>query len=139
MKVLVLLLFLLPLASNSQTKSDYEKAMLKFQTFYNASQGDSINAMFGREWDVMKSVRPLWTNSKTAEYVKEYGQLKSFKYIGIDTTDPDKVYVFETMFSKAGKKNTSLSLDKDFALGTFRFITSSESINAMQKRQKNNP
>jgi len=137
MRLVVLFIYLLPFAAAGQSKTDYENVMAKFQKFYNAGKGDSINAMYGHDWDQMKMKKALWTNAKAAEYLKEYGRLKSFKFIGIDESDPNKVHVFETIFSKAGTKTTSLTLDKNLALGTFRFITSSESISALQRKQKN--
>ena len=137
MKFLVLLVFLLPLAVAGQSKNDYDNAMAKFQKFYNAGQGDSINAMYGHGWDEMKLTKTMWTNAKAAECLKEYGKLKSFKFIGIDESDPNKVHVFETIFSKAGTKTTSLTLEEEHSLGTFRFITSSENISALLRKHKN--
>ena len=116
MKLFALLFFLLPIALTAQTKSDYEHAMSKFQKFYNAGQGDSICAMSEHpEWSKF-----LWANDKTASVLNEFGTLISFKYIGIDTSDPDSVHVFKTLFSKAGAKTTSLTLHKDNRLGDFR-------------------
>ena len=136
MKFFALVIFLLPIAVAGQSKTDYENAMAKFQRFYNTGQGDSINAMFGHIPDDMKSSRPLWTNDENAARLKEFGTLKSFKFIGIDKSDPNKVYVFETIFSKAGAKTTSLTLYKDYSVGTFRFITTSESINELLRKSK---
>lgn len=127
MKLYTLLAVMLPLSLFAQTKDHYEQAMQKFQNFYNAGQGDSINAMFGHGWDEMKLTKPLWTNDEVAEAVKNYGYLKSFKFIGTDSTD-QKVYVFKTVFSKKGIQTTSLNLDSDNNLATFRFITTSEGI-----------
>jgi hypothetical protein len=110
--------------------------MLKFQKFYNTAQGDSINAMFGHLPDDMKSSRPLWTNYQTEARLKEFGILKSFKFIGIDNSDPNKVYVFKTIFNKAGTKATSLTLFNDLSVGTFRFITTSESIDNLIRKSK---
>src|SRR5690349_15742438 len=104
MKSIAFLIFLLPLFVTGQTKNDYERAMSKFQRFYNAGQGDSITAMFYYPESV-------WTKESNALRLKEYGSLKSFKFIGIDTLDPDTVWVFKTLFSKAGTKTTSLTLD----------------------------
>jgi hypothetical protein len=136
MKFFAFFVFLLPLAVAGQSKIDYERAMSTFQRFYNAGQGDSINVMFGHGWDEMKLTKALWTNADAAEYLKEYGKLESFKFIGIDESDPNKVYVYETVFSKAGTKTTSLTLDENRDLSTFRFITSSESISLLQRKQK---
>jgi hypothetical protein len=138
MKLFAILMFLLPITAAGQSKTDYESTLAKFQKFYNAGQGDSINAMFGHLPDDIKSGTPLWTNEGNTSLLKEFGTLKSFKFIGIDRTDPNNVYVFETIFSKAGAKTTSLTLYKDHSLGTFRFITTSESINELLKKSKNN-
>ncbi|MGC4104386.1 hypothetical protein [Ferruginibacter sp.] len=136
MRIFVLLVFLLPLAAAAQSKTDYKNAMAKFQKFYNAGRGDSINAMFGHGWDEMKSTKALWTNEDITTYLGKYGQIKSFRFIGIDDTDPNKVYVFETIFSKGGAKTTSLTLDKEYALDTFRFITTSDRIEELVKQNK---
>lgn len=134
MKRITLLLCAIPFISFSQTKADYENAMSKFMKFYNAGRGDSINAMFGADWDETKKTHPLWTNEQNNDLLKEYGSLQSFKFIGIDKTDPAKVYVFKTVYSKAGEKTTSLTLDKENRLGTFRFITSSNGIRKLLKK-----
>ena len=73
---------------------------------------------------------------KHALRLKEFGTLKSFKFIGIDTTDPNKVWVFKTLFSKGGVKTTSLTLDKNNRLDTFRFITESDGITELLKKDK---
>ena len=136
MKIFLLLFFLLPIVAVAQSTTDYENVMSKFQKFYNEGRGDSINAMFGHVWDQFKTSNPMWTNENNASLLEEFGILKSFKFIGIDELDPNKVYVFETIFSKAGAKTTSLTLDKNYALGTFRFITSSESIDELKQSKK---
>jgi hypothetical protein len=136
MKLFALFAFLLPLTVAGQTTNDYEHAMEKFQKFYNAGRGDSINAMFGHSWDEMKTRNPLWTNDDIASRLEEFGTLKSFKFIGIDTLDPNKVYVFQTFFSKGGAKTTSLTLDKDYYFDTFRFMTTSDGITQLLKKYK---
>ena len=125
--------FLLPVALAAQTKSDYERTMAKFQQFYNAGRSDSINAMFAYQ---RADTRPFWTNEGNESLLKEPGTLKSFKFIGIDTSDPDSVYVFKTVFSKAGAKTTSLTLDKNNCLGDFRFITRSDGITQLLRKDK---
>ncbi len=130
MKFFALLFFLLPIAVTAQTRSDYEHAMAKFQRFYNAGQGDSINALFNHDASF------LWTNSKADSSIKKFGTLNSFKFIGIDRTDPDKVWVFKTVFSKAGAKTTSLTLNKNNQLENFRFMTESEGITELLKKDK---
>jgi hypothetical protein len=128
MKVLVALMIFIPFAVNAQTNDSYQKAMAKFQRFYNAGQGDSIEAMFSPRPEEMKNVPSLWSNREIAKRLKEYGTMKSFTFIGVDESDPNKVRVFETNFSKAGTKTTSLTLEDGDMLGTFRFITTSPEI-----------
>jgi len=130
MKSFAFLLFLFPLAVAGQTKSDYEYAMAKFQRFYNAGQGDSISAMFCDQENY------VWTNKNNTLRLEEFGTLKSFKFIGIDTTDPNKVWVFKSFFSNGGMKTTSLTLDKNKHLDTFRFITESDGITELLKKDK---
>jgi hypothetical protein len=136
MKRLVYLLFMLPLAAMAQSDTYHESAMKKFQQFYNAGQGDSINAMLGKSWDYSKTIKPLWTNEDVARMQEEYGTLQSFKFIGIDETDPQKVWVFQTVFSKAGAKTTSCTLDTENAFSTFRFITTSDGISKLVRKAK---
>lgn len=57
MKLLFFVSVFMPLTLVAQQDESYYKAMEKFRTFYNAGQGDSINAMFGHDWDVMKSTK----------------------------------------------------------------------------------
>lgn len=137
MKLLVLIIMSIPFYGIGQTTADYNFAMEKFQKVYNAGQGDSINAMFGHSWDQAKAHKPLWTNDGTAELLNELGTLISFRFIGIDKSDPQKVYVFQTIFSKAGQKTTSCTLDKENAFLTFRLVTSSNGINKLVRKAKN--
>lgn len=136
MKPLLFLLFMLPLVGMAQSVNYHESAMKKFQQFYNAGQGDSINAMFGHSWDQAKTIKPLWTNEDVAKMQEEYGTLQSFNFIGIDQADPQKVYVYQTVFSKAGAKTTSCTLDKENAFSTFRFITTSDGISKLLRKAK---
>lgn len=136
MKRLVFLLLMLPFAAMAQSDSYHESAMKKFQQFYNAGQGDSINAMFGHSWDQAKAIKPLWTNEDVARMQEEYGTLESFKFIGIDKTDPQKVRVFQTVFSKAGAKTTSFTLNKENDFSTFRFMTTSDRISKLVRKAK---
>ena len=138
MKIYALLILTLPFSAAAQTKNYYELTMQRFQKFYNAGQADSINAMFGHNWDEAKLTHPVWSNADNAEYLKKTGYLKSFRFIGIDTLDPNKVYVFKTFFSKQGAKTTSLTLDSEHHLGTFRLVTSSEEISKLLKGRKGN-
>jgi hypothetical protein len=136
MKILVCFAFLLPITVAAQTKTDYQHVMAKFQRFYNAGQGDNIHAMFKPAVQLATASHPLWTNESNANLLKQFGALKSFTFLGVDKTDPSNVYVFQTFFSKAGAKTTSLTLDENSRLGTFRFITTSEGIDDLLKKGK---
>jgi hypothetical protein len=136
MKPLALLSCLLPFTIAAQTRADYEHVMAKFQRFYNEGQGDSINSMSQPSIRLATKNHPMWTNESNNALLKQYGKLKSFTFLGIDKTDPDNVYVFQTFFSKAGAKTTSLTLDEYSKLGTFRFITTSDGIDDLLKKRK---
>jgi hypothetical protein len=127
----------MPFTLVGQTIKSYHQIMEKFKTFYNAGQGDSINAMFGSEQHRLNSVRPLWTNEEIFKLLNEFGKLQSFKFIAIDRSDPDNVYVFQTIFSKKGIKATSLTLDKNNKLSTFRFITASNEVSRLLNKSLN--
>jgi len=136
MKLLASLLLLLPMAVMAQSETPHEIAMGKFQKFYNAGQGDSINAMFGHSWDQAKAIKPMWSNEDVARMLEEYGTLQSIKFIGIDKTDPQRVSVFLTTFSKAGQKTSSCTLDPENALSTFRFMTTSNRISKLVRKAR---
>ena len=118
----------------AQTKSDYEHALGRFINFYNNKQTDSIVNMWPE--NERKDLRRMWTVENMEAELKKYGKITSYKYIGMDNLDPNKVAVFKTEFSVAGSKTTSLNLDKDNYLGTFRLITSSEGIDKLLKETK---
>jgi hypothetical protein len=131
MKFFAFLILLLPVAMFGQTRGDYEGVMAKFQRFYNEGQGDNISAMFSST-----DSKFLWSNKKNIEYLEKFGTLNSFKFLGIDTLDSQKVRVFKTRFTKAGERITSLTLDKDNRLGTFRLMSRSKGITQLLKKDK---
>jgi hypothetical protein len=123
---------MLQLSAFAQTTKDYERAMGSFVKFYNNSQSDSIINLSAPEY----RAHNMWTSELIASSQKEYGTIKSYRYIGIDTSDPGKVAVFKMVLTKAGVKASSLTLDKRNYIGTFRFFTSSDEIEKMLKRSK---
>ncbi|MES2330516.1 MAG: hypothetical protein V4539_13015 [Bacteroidota bacterium] len=134
MKFLAILLLIMPFVLMGQTVKSYEQAMEKFKKFYNTGQGDKINAMFADDQSHFKLTHPLWTNARAAERLSEYGKLTSFKFVGVDTVDPNRVYVFQTVFSKKGELTTSLTLHKNNEIGTFRFDATSDEITRLLKK-----
>lgn len=134
MKLLIFPLLLLSLSAMAQPNSPHDAALARFRQFYNAGQGDSINTLFSHNWDQAMTIKPLWTKEDVTKALEEFGTLQSFKFIGIDETDPQKVHVYQTVFSKAGAKTTSCTLDKEYALSTFRFITTSDGISKLVRK-----
>lgn len=139
MKLLPFFIFLLPITMTAQTKADYVNVMTKFQRFYNGGYGDSISAMFspGDSLDFKpEDIKFLWSNEAIKKPLEKLGTLKSFKFIGIDKSDPQHVYVFKTLFSKVGEKTTSMTLDKKNRVRIFRLTTTSEGITPLLKKDK---
>ncbi len=133
MKKLILLACLLPLGAFAQTRTDYENTMTRFKRYYNNEQGDSI----ARMWRNVTSFNG-WTPERMKELKAKYGVITSTQYFGIDPSDPGKVVVFKTTFSKTGAHAIGLSLRPDDIryLGTFRLKTTSPEIERMMKADK---
>ena len=128
MKNLLLIAVLaLPCITKAQTLNDYQHTMDKFVQYYNQQQADSIANM----WTPAETF--IWNNQRMKEMQEKYGTITAFKFLGVDKSDPNNVWVFITQFSKAGEKTTSLTLDANKHLGTFRFITSSPGITRMKE------
>lgn len=123
-------LLLITISAFSQSKADYEHAMNKFMTFYNHNQADSITNMFSDSWAKRKNL--LMPMDEVLKLKKQYGEMKSYKYIGI--TQEDTVTIFRTVFAKHTQA-TGILLDKENKMETFRFETTSEEIEKMLKRK----
>ncbi len=136
MKNILFILLFLPVIGFAQTRKDHERVMAKFVKHYNNKQGDNIIRMWkGGEYDEWN--HQMWSDEQLISMHKDYGKIVSYKYLGIDTEDPNPgLAVFETQFSVVGWKTTSMTIDKEGWLGTFRFITSSDGINKMLKNKK---
>lgn len=111
------------------SRQDFEKAMRKFQNFYNKDQADSICNMFSDTWGGQRS--SLWTDIDMMDSKKKYGEMISFKYLGIDSvSDANKVCLFINTFTKS-RHVTGFTLDKNNKFETFRFKTSSSYIDSL--------
>jgi len=134
MKKLTLLLLVAPLVSFAQTQKDFERTFARFVRFYNNNQADSISHMW-KPYD--GQIGEMWSSEQTALMHAKYGKIDSYSYLGIDKEDPNpNLAVFKTKFSKAGDKTTSLTIEPNGSLGTFRFITSSDGIDKMLAEDK---
>ena len=129
MKYILVICLLVPLLSFAQKKADYEHVMARFARYYNNIQADSINLL-----DM--EGKSFWSNKDIKYGQEKYGTILSYKYLGIDTTDPNKVRVFKIKFSKKGPSAISFTLNKTNHTETFRFVTSSDEIERMLKASK---
>lgn len=132
MKYFTFLFFLLPLSAIAQTGQDYQEVMDRFVVLYNNDQPDSICAMM-TEGDGGCSWADAQQNGK---FLTDYGDIKNYKYLGIDNGDPEKVTVFKVIFSKKGPKAMSFTLGSDNRFRTFRFTTFSPGIRRMLEHAK---
>lgn len=132
--IFIALLFIFPSAVSAQTKADCEHIMARFMKFYNARQNDSIYEMFSVE------DRKYISSGQNAEAMKwnidSMGFMKSYEYLGIDSDDPEHVFVFKTNWSRIGEKTSSFTLDKEYKFNTFRLWTSSPGIDKLLKKKK---
>lgn len=119
---------MLPLSTFAQKKADYELVMSKFTRYYNHEQVDSIN--------MLDAGKGYWELENLRSMKKSMGDILSFKYLGVDTSDRNKVHVFKVKLSKDGIKAVSFTLNKTNHTETFRFTTSSDEIERMLKASK---
>ena len=99
--VIALLFFFIPFIAFAQTKADYQKVMGQFVKFYNNKQGDEIVNLFEAKY--RNDIRHMWTPKEMEKLQGQYGQIKSFKYIGKSPKDPEAT-IFTTIFSKLEPK-----------------------------------
>jgi hypothetical protein len=144
MKMLLAMLCLFPFTAFAQTKADYDQTFARFMKYYNSNQTDSICTLFPISTRAEEMCFWKMVNAESSS-LEEYGSIKSFKYLGIDKTDAESVRVFKVDYSKAGTKAMSFTLEpstaatvlnKTYVFGTFRFITSSDAIEAMLRQAK---
>lgn len=135
--LLFIALLALPCLAQAQTLNDYQHAMDKFVKYYNNKEGDSILQMWPAKTAATAGLQHMWNSQSLGLAHAEYGKITAFKFLGVDMDDPNNVKVFTTHFSIAGDKTTSLTLDADRKLGTFRFITTSDGIDKLQKQAAN--
>ncbi len=142
MKKILFSLCFLPFSVFAQSQSDYEQEMAKFVKLYNSSKTDEICAMFGK--NPQSDEGCSWEQSnREAKSIDKLGTIQSFKYLGVDKSDPEQVTVFQIHLSKAGTKAMSFTLHSTssaaaiapgpYIFETFRFTTTSEEIEKMMK------
>lgn len=112
-----------------QARGDFDKAMKTFTSNYNNQNDDAINASFSHTWDsfVAEFNKKMWPNGRAADFVKDYGKIRSFKYMGVTA---DGVTHYKLVCDKSTHA-FGFTLDQEGKFGTFRFKTYSPEINEM--------
>lgn len=116
------------LQSHGQTQTDYDNVMTKFMKFYNAEQSDSICHLFSESWGDMRMT--LWTKAHLMETKKEYGEMNSIKFMGIE---PGDARLYKTVCTKK-TFGTGVVLDSTGKMLTHRFHTTSPYIKKLLKK-----
>lgn len=99
----------------AQKTEKFDAAIGKFQAFYNKQQADSIFSLFSeRSKELMPREK---TGMVFGQVFKQLGELKSYKYEDMQ----DGLAWYKTTFANA-TLSTTISLDKDDKLETFRFV-----------------
>ena len=122
----IITIYLLTISATgfAQTRADYEKAIAKFQKFYNTGKDDSISLMFADFWREEKY--NVWETGTCKRLYKDYGKMLSFEYI----FQYKELAYFKTTFEKSTHMH-SFSLDKNNKFGTHRFETSDTDIDSI--------
>ncbi len=120
MKHLLYALLFFPFFASGQSKADYEKAMAKFQKYYNQKKGAEIVKMF--EGKYRNDIAWMWSKTKMDTLLNEYGKLVSFKYIGQDPNNTGAV-AYSSVFSKIEPNHMNILLNKNKFIETFILVT----------------
>lgn len=112
-----------------QSRGDFDKAVAAFVRNYNNEDDEAINASFSHTWDdfATKHKTTMWAKGHTADIMKKYGKMRSFKYMGVAR---DGVSIYKVVCDKSTHA-FGLTLDGEGKFCTFRFQTSSPEINEM--------
>jgi len=119
-----------PAGSAERTTADYEQAIRKFKDFYNNDQADSIRNMFSDQFGEHK--KSMWPSAQLISIKKEYGEMKSFKWVGVDD---DGTMLFKTEFTNSTHA-MGIDLDEKNKLLNFRFETSSPYIDKLIAKER---
>lgn len=132
-KLFLILCCCLPLFSLAQTQEDYEAMLVKFMEYYNSAETEKIASLFTER--SRSSIERAYAKEKIMEGHKHWGKIRSFKYLGIDTTDLERVAVFR-IETTTQVHALSFNLFEDGKFGTFRHSTSSPEIDEMLRNSK---
>jgi hypothetical protein len=124
----ILLFIALPICGFAQSHTAADHVMQRFQKFYNNNLSDSIVHMFASPADF------LWNAKRLAEVKKEYGNIKSYKYVTVYNDENDNKITLYKITSDKKVFMLGLTVEPDDRPGTFRFDTSSPYIDSLLKR-----
>ena len=128
---LLLLFLLLPIALFAQSRREYDKTFGDFVKYYNKENWTGVCGLMSSSPDG----RCMWKDA--GHVIKKHGKIIKYQYLGIDTTDPERVTVYKVTF--ANKKVEAVSFNFDIEdkghFGTFRFTTESDEILRMLKNK----
>lgn len=137
--ILLLIALAIPACSFAQTQKDYEHRVDRFMKFYNANQPDSICNQYADDWGELK--KTLWTSERNNALQKEYGIMKSYRFLelyrgGNGDGGGDGLAFFKVVFTKS-THIMGITLNKKNEILTFRFKTSSPHIDSLLAKNTN--
>ncbi len=138
MKNILLFTYMLPICALAQSQADYERIVGNYMRYYNKGYADSITAQYSDEWGDMK--KKLWDKNKIDELKKEYGTMRSYKFLELYKPEDgdgggDGLALFKVVFDKSTHA-MAITLNKSNELLTFRFKTYSPHIDSVLKKHK---
>ncbi len=123
---------LLPCFASAQSTADFDAAMGKFVKAYNAKDSSAIGKLWPAER--RKQMERVYSAKQVTELQGKYGKINSCKFVGIDTSEGNKVAVFKSVFSKAGVQATVITLNPENYLTSIRLtITVTPELKSMFK------
>ena len=111
---------LIPYTAGAQSPSDYTFAMNKFVKAYNAKDAGAISKLWPA--DQRKKMEDVYGARQINNWNEKAGKINSCKFVGIDTTNGNKVAVFKSVFSVVGIQATAITLDKKNLFSSLRLI-----------------
>lgn len=127
--IFILLLFIYPAITFSQTRADYEAAINKFQGFYNHFEPDSICNMFAHYSG--KPEACLYNKEHLLSLAKQYGRMKSYQYY----IQKDSIALFKIEFIRS-MHIMAISLNKQNKLETLLFKTTTTYIDSLLAKKQ---
>ncbi len=125
----LMLMMLFPLTVFAQSRKDYDKAFGDFVKFYNKENWQGVCSMMSSS----PNDRCMWKDA--GHVIKKHGKIIKYQYLGVDTSDPERVTVYKVTFANKKEEAVSFNFDTEDKryFGTFRFTTESDEILRMLK------